>query len=136
MSTRRISISKLLTISFLMLVSAAVLLGQTQQQTKAKTKEETKAQTQAETKAGTQAQPKAGTQAQTKAAIREGKKADTLQPTQQAQKAIPKKIGKGQAQTIRAKSHSGQCQAITKDGTRCTRKALPGSKYCRQHDGK
>jgi hypothetical protein len=144
MSARRSSISRLLTISFVMLVSGAALLGQTQPQTKAKTKEETKAQTQAETKAGTQAQPKAGTQAeakagtqaQTKAATREGTKADTLQPTQQAQKAIPKKVGKGQAQTIRAKSHSGQCQAITEDGTRCTRKALPGSKYCRQHTKK
>ena len=28
---------------------------------------------------------------------------------------------------------SGRCQAITAAGTQCTRKALPGSKYCWQH---
>ncbi|MBN2357734.1 hypothetical protein JXO59_16605, partial [candidate division KSB1 bacterium] len=31
------------------------------------------------------------------------------------------------------KQQSNRCQAITKKGTRCKRKALPGSKYCRQH---
>jgi len=28
---------------------------------------------------------------------------------------------------------SGQCQAITKKGTRCKRNAMPGSNYCWQH---
>ncbi|MFA6111975.1 MAG: thermonuclease family protein [Candidatus Latescibacterota bacterium] len=31
---------------------------------------------------------------------------------------------------------TGQCQAITKKGTQCTRKAKPGSSYCSQHGGK
>jgi len=31
---------------------------------------------------------------------------------------------------------SGQCQAITKSGKRCTRMAEPGSKYCWQHQKK
>lgn len=31
---------------------------------------------------------------------------------------------------------AGQCQAITKKGTQCTRKAKPGSAYCSQHGGK
>ena len=30
-------------------------------------------------------------------------------------------------------SDDGRCQAITKAGTRCKRKAQPGSKYCWQH---
>ena len=30
---------------------------------------------------------------------------------------------------------SGRCQAITKKGTQCTRKAKPGSKFCWQHGG-
>lgn len=29
----------------------------------------------------------------------------------------------------------GRCQAITKKGTQCSRKAKPGSKYCWQHGG-
>lgn len=132
-------LSRLLNMSIVLLVSAAVLMGQTQPQIKAKTQEQTKAATQAEVKAGTQAETKAGTKAEvkteTQSAVREGTKADTLRPKQQAQKTIPKKTGKAQAQTIRANSYSGQCQAITRDGTRCTRKALPGSKYCRQHSG-
>ena len=28
---------------------------------------------------------------------------------------------------------SGECQALTKKGTRCKRKAMPGSLYCWQH---
>ncbi len=30
---------------------------------------------------------------------------------------------------------AGRCQAITKKGTRCSRKAKAGSKYCWQHGG-
>lgn len=30
---------------------------------------------------------------------------------------------------------SGRCQAITKKGTQCSRKAKPGSQYCWQHGG-
>jgi hypothetical protein len=139
MNTRNRSISRLLAISSLMLVSAAVLLGQAQPQTKAQTQPQTKAETQAQTKAGTEEQTKAGTQAQTKAgtqaSIRAGTKADTLKPPPQKQTAIPTKSKKVQKQTAKARSLSGRCQAITENGTRCTNKALPGSKYCRQHGG-
>lgn len=34
-----------------------------------------------------------------------------------------------------AGTSSGQCQAITKKGTQCKRKAAAGSKYCWQHGG-
>jgi methylphosphotriester-DNA--protein-cysteine methyltransferase len=30
-------------------------------------------------------------------------------------------------------SRDGRCEAITKKGTRCSRKAQPGSRYCWQH---
>jgi uncharacterized membrane protein len=33
----------------------------------------------------------------------------------------------------RAVTKKRQCQAITKDGARCKRPAMPGSKYCWQH---
>ena len=33
----------------------------------------------------------------------------------------------------KTESYSAQCQAITKKGTRCKRKAASGSKYCWQH---
>lgn len=33
----------------------------------------------------------------------------------------------------RAKASDGQCEATTKKGTRCSRKAQPGSRYCWQH---
>ena len=38
------------------------------------------------------------------------------------------------APTERA-AESGRCQATTKKGTQCSRKAKPGSKYCWQHGG-
>ncbi|MGD0036317.1 MAG: hypothetical protein ABSC53_03385 [Bacteroidota bacterium] len=36
-------------------------------------------------------------------------------------------------QSSKSDSEYRQCQAITKKGTRCTRKAVSGSKYCWQH---
>jgi hypothetical protein len=39
-------------------------------------------------------------------------------------------VGKQQTSTD---TQSQQCQAITKKGTQCKRKAVPGSKYCWQH---
>jgi hypothetical protein len=145
MKTRRLSIPRLFVISFLTLVFAATMLGQSQPQTQAKTQAESKAETKAQTRTGTQAQTKAGTRAQTKAgtqtqvktgtsaAIRAGTRADTSQPTRQTGKAIPEKIEKLEKQTLKNVSHPGRCQAITKEGTRCTRRALTGSKYCRLH---
>ena len=37
----------------------------------------------------------------------------------------------GSAQAVEA----GRCQAVTKKGTQCSRRAKPGSKYCWQHGG-
>jgi hypothetical protein len=37
--------------------------------------------------------------------------------------------------SVKEKAYSGRCQAITKKGTQCKRKARPGSKYCWQHGG-
>jgi hypothetical protein len=136
MNTLRGSILRLLIISYLMLVSAAVLFGQAQPQTKAKTEPQTKTQTQPQTKTQTQPQVKAETHPQIKAENQPQVKANAQQPTQQMQKAVPKKTGKIGKRTTTTKSSSGQCQAITENGTRCPRKALPGSKYCRQHGGK
>jgi hypothetical protein len=140
MNTRRRFDSRLRSISFLLFVSAAVLLGQSQPQVPAQTKPEIKTETQPEIKAATQAQTKAGTQAVTKAgthaAIGEGTQTNIKQPTQQAQDSTRRKIGNTEKQTSKARSYSRRCQAITSDGTRCTLKALPGSKYCRLHGGK
>ena len=35
----------------------------------------------------------------------------------------------------RKSADSGRCQAITKKGTQCTRRAKPGSSFCWQHGG-
>ncbi len=35
-----------------------------------------------------------------------------------------------------AEAASDRCQAKTKDGDQCKRKAAPGSKFCWQHGGK
>jgi hypothetical protein len=37
--------------------------------------------------------------------------------------------------TTNTSQESGQCQALTKKGTQCTRKAQEGSKFCWQHQG-
>jgi len=37
------------------------------------------------------------------------------------------------APRVQATTDPGRCQAITKKGTPCTRRAMPGSKYCWQH---
>lgn len=42
-------------------------------------------------------------------------------------------IGKQQKS---ADNQSQQCQAITKKGAQCKRKAVPGSKFCWQHGGR
>jgi outer membrane biosynthesis protein TonB len=144
MNSRRRYNSRLLTIPFLMLISAAVLLGQTQEQSKAQTQPQSKAQTQPQTKAETKAEIKALTQPQTKAQTKTEikahtqpqTKASTQQLTTQTQKAIPKKTQKIEKRTTNVESFPGQCQAITENGTRCPRRALPGSKYCRQHGGR
>jgi polyribonucleotide nucleotidyltransferase len=160
MNTLRRFVSGLLTISYLMLISAAVLFGQAQPQTKAQTQPQTKTQTQPQTKATTHPQLKAETHPQIKAETHPQIKAEThpqikaetqpqikaetqpqiklntQQPTQQMQKAIPKKTEKIDKRITTNKSSSGQCQAITKNGTRCPRRALPGLKYCREHSGK
>lgn len=39
----------------------------------------------------------------------------------------------GASSGTKATQSSGRCQAITKAGTQCKRKASPGSKYCYQH---
>ena len=144
MDSRRRFNSRLLSIPLLMLIFAAVLLGQTQEASKAQTQPQSKAQTQPQTKAETKAEVKAHAQPQTKAQTKaEVKahtqpqtKASTQQPGKQTQKAIPKKAAKIDKRTTAVKSFPGQCQAITENGTRCPRKALPGSKYCRQHGGR
>jgi hypothetical protein len=140
MNTLRRFVSRLLTISWLMLVSAAVLFGQAQPQTKAKTEPQTKTQSQPQIKAETHPQVKAETHPQIKAETHPQIKAET-QPqnkvdTQQTQKAIPKKTGRTNKRITTNKSSSGQCQATMKNGSRCPNRALPGSKYCRQHGGK
>lgn len=144
MNTLRRFVSGLLTISYLMLVSADVLFGQAQPQTKAQTQPQTKTQTQPQIKATTHPQVKAETypqikaetHPQIKAATQPQIKLNTQQPTQQTQKAIPKKTEKIDKRITSNKSSSGQCQAITKNGTRCPRRALPGLKYCREHRGR
>lgn len=35
--------------------------------------------------------------------------------------------------SVKEEAYSGRCQAVTKKGTQCKRKAMPGSKYCWQH---
>jgi hypothetical protein len=38
-------------------------------------------------------------------------------------------------QSSKSESENGQCQAITKKGTQCSRRAQAGSKFCWQHQG-
>ena len=119
---------RLLMLPILMIVSVSVSVAQAQPQTKAQTRPQTEAKTQPQAKAQTQPQTKAETQPLSKAGIQP--------PTRQTQKAISKTIRKIEKPTTKGQRYSGQCPAINKDGTRCSRRALPGSKYCRQHGGK
>jgi hypothetical protein len=45
--------------------------------------------------------------------------------------AAPKVTGNGK--TLKSGDGEQQCEALTKKGTRCKRKAMPGSRYCWQH---
>ena len=54
----------------------------------------------------------------------------TPTPTQAPAKGADKKGAKNAAPV------ADQCQATTKAGTQCKRKASPGSKFCWQHGGK
>lgn len=55
---------------------------------------------------------------------------DTLEVVQEGKvSAKPSK-----AATSSSRSSGGQCAAITKKGTRCSRKASAGSRYCWQHN--
>jgi hypothetical protein len=47
--------------------------------------------------------------------------------------ATPESTTSGRSATSPTPSSSGRCQAITKKGTQCSRKAQPGSQYCWQH---
>ena len=127
---------RLLMLPILMIVSVSVSVAQAQPQTKAQTRPQTEAKTQPQAKAQTQPQTKAQTQPQTKAETQPLSKAGIQPPTRQTQKAISKTIRKIEKPTTKGQRYSGQCPAINKDGTRCSRRALPGSKYCRQHGGK
>jgi hypothetical protein len=43
---------------------------------------------------------------------------------------------KGVRQSTSTPLGDGRCEAITKKGTRCSRRAQPGSRFCWQHQGK
>jgi methylphosphotriester-DNA--protein-cysteine methyltransferase len=57
----------------------------------------------------------------------------TCSPSSVNDKATENQRQKYQKQNQSQDNGDGQCQAITKKGTRCTRKAVSGSKYCWQH---
>jgi hypothetical protein len=134
------------TISFLMVISTALASGQTQPQVPAQTHLEVPAQTQPETKASTQrevttktkpeikTETQKETNARTHPEIIEGATAGSRQSTQMQDSTVTK-IGFAKKGAAKNKTYAGQCQATTKAGIRCTRKAVAGSKYCQLHSG-
>jgi hypothetical protein len=132
MKACRRCLSTLLAVSFLILLAVALSSGQSQPQIPAQTQPQTKTETQPETKAKTQDETKANTRVQAKA----NTLANPQQTLQQKQQAVPDTIRKMGKRTTRGGTTFIRCRAITENGTRCTRRALPGSTFCRQHGGK
>ena len=54
-------------------------------------------------------------------------------PTLTAGPSVASAVGVSSAQSAKPAAASGQCRAMTRKGTQCSRKAQPGRQYCWQH---
>jgi hypothetical protein len=64
-----------------------------------------------------------------------GTPAKAAMPTPANSPAVATPAGLETPVAVKAGATDGRCQAITKKGTQCSRRAKAGSKYCWQHGG-